>query len=280
MSMENNLDLYTATLDEIVFEKRNKSYGGYFLRVLYDKNITRAVIVTSSLFALFAFSIFIYYVMTDKPPEVYVPVKLEMDLSKEPPLPEEERKKLPPPPPKMEQPKIETVKFLPPVIKIDKEVQHEEQIKDIDSVLTTNVGTQDQEGDKNLNPQDFNEGSDEGVAGGTGEVEAQVYSYVGEMPKFKGGGDEKAIDYIKNRLIFPHDALARNVQGTVYVEFTISPTGEVINVHVVTGKGLDPSCDAEAVRIIKNMPKWEPGKNNGTPVLVKKILPIRFVIPK
>jgi protein TonB len=276
--MENNLDLYTATLDEIVFESRNKSYGGYFLRVWYDKNVTKAALITSALFILFASSILAYYKATEKPLEVYVPVKLEMDLSKEPPIPEEERKKLPPPPPKMEQPKIETVKFLPPVIKVDKEVVHEEQIIEKDSALNSNISTVTQEGDKDLKIQDFNDGSEEGVAGGTGEVEAQVYSYVGEMPKFKGGGDEEVVKYVQNRVIYPADAKARKVQGTVFVEFIITPTGEVTNVHIVTGKNLDPSCDAEAMRVIKNMPKWEPGKNNGVAVPVRKIARIKFTL--
>ncbi len=59
--MEKELDLYTATLDEIVFEDRNKSYGGYFLRVWYEKNVTKAVIFTCAAFVVIAASINFYY---------------------------------------------------------------------------------------------------------------------------------------------------------------------------------------------------------------------------
>jgi protein TonB len=126
--MEKDLDLYKATLDEIVFEDRNKSYGGYFLRVWYGKNVTKAAIFTCSTFIIIALGINFYYVITAKPVEVFVPMEIKMDMVDEP-LKEEEIAKLPPPPPKIQQPKIEEVKYLPPVIKPDKTVKKEEQMK-------------------------------------------------------------------------------------------------------------------------------------------------------
>lgn len=273
--MEKELDLYKATLDEIVFEDRNKSYGGYFLRVWYEKNVTKAVIITCASFALLAAGVNIYYNITAKPVEVYVPLEINMDISEEP-LKEEEMKKLPPPPPKVEQPKIEQVKFLPPIIKPDNSVKKEEQMKELDSLLNTNISNKNVEGEKvKMDIPDL--GSDEGEAGGTGEKEQEVFSYVGEMPRFKGGdGDVEADKYIKARIIYPEDAKAKKITGTVYVQYTITATGEVTNVQIVPGRGLSPSIDAEAIRVIKGMPKWEPGKNNGNPVAVKKVTRIKF----
>jgi protein TonB len=274
--MEKELDLYNATLDEIVFEDRNKSYGGYFLRVWYEKNVTKAVIITCAAFAVLAWGVNFYYNITSKPSEVYVPVDIKMDLSEEP-LKEEEIKKLPPPPPKVEQPKIETVKFVPPVIKPDNQVVKEEQMKEMDSLLTTNISTKDQEGEKGkIDP--FAE-EEEGKIGGTGEKEPEVFSFVGEMPKFKGDdSDKEVMKYVQGRLMYPNDAKNKKVEGTVFVQYTITATGEITNVHIVPGRGLDPSCDAEAIRVIKGMPKWEPGKNNGTPVAVKKVARIKFTL--
>jgi len=271
--MEKELDLYKATLDEIVFEDRNKSYGGYFLRVWYEKNVTKAVIITCLSFVLLAGGVNFYYIATAKPAEVYVPVEIKMDISEEP-IKEEEIKKMPPPP-KIEPPKIEQVKFLPPVIKPDNQVKKEEQMKDLDSLLKTNISTKDVEGEKKkMDIPDL--GDPDGEKDGQGDKEQQEFSYVGEMPKFKGGGDEEVIKYCQARVMYPEDAKAKKITGTVFVQYTITATGEVTKVEIVPGRGLSPSIDAEAIRVIKGMPKWEPGKNNGTAVPVKKVTRIKF----
>lgn len=275
--MKEELDLYSATLDEIVFEDRNKSYGGYSLRVWYRKNVTKAVIITCSAFFFLAWGIDYYVVATSKPTEVYVPMEVKMDVSEEP-LKEEEIKKLPPPPPKVEQPKIEQVKFALSVIKPDATVKKEEQMKELDSLLHTNISDKDVKGEKKKGEIPLDLGSDDGEKGGTGEKQEQEFTYVGEMPKFKGGEDAEVDKYIKARIIYPEDAKNKHIQGTVYVQYTVTATGDVTNVYIMQGKGLSPSIDAEAIRVIKGMPKWTPGKNNGTPVAVKKVARIKFTL--
>jgi|GEM_PF-2190052 TonB family C-terminal domain len=278
--MEKELDLYTATLDEIVFEDRNKAYGGYFLRVWYEKNVTKAVIFTCTAFVVIAASIRFYYNYTAEAEEVLVPVEIKMDLTEEP-LKEEEIKKLPPPPPKVEQPKIEEVKFLPPVIKPDKEVVKEEQLKELDSLLTTNISDKDVEGDK-IKKFDFDEGDEGGQIGGTGEEKTpEVVNFVSEQPRFKGTSTDAESDkafaaFVKSRTIYPEDAKRQKIQGTVYVQFIISEVGKVTNVEVVKGKELSPSCDAEAIRVIKSMPDFSPPRQNGEPRKLKKISKISF----
>ncbi|MBC7451703.1 MAG: TonB family protein [Cytophagales bacterium] len=271
--MGQELDIYTATLDEFVFENRNKNYGGYFLRVWYDRNIAKATLISCVLFIWTMLGVYAYYNMTSKPKAAFVPVIIEMKVSEEP-LKEDELKKLPPPP-QLEKPKIEMIKFVPPEIKPDKEVQVEEQLQEQDKIVESNPGDKDQDGEK-LQASDYDAGSTAGVAGGTGTDEVQIYSYVGEMPKFKGGGDEEVTKYIHNHLMT--DRIVKKVDATIWVEFVISPTGEVKDVKVIKGKGVNSSLDEEAVRVIKSMPKWEPGKNNGTPVSVKKHIPIKFKV--
>ena len=276
--MEKELDLERATFDEIVFEDRNKSYGAYFLRVLYEQNVSVSAIVTCVAFTILALGVNFYYNITSGPTEILVPVEISMEVSEEP-LKKEELEKLPPPPPKLEQPKIEEVKYLPPVIKPDKSVKKEEQMKELDSLLKTTISNQNVEGVKGKK-DDWDEDLEGGEIGGTGEKQAEVFNYVGEMPKFKGGGDEEVIKYVQGRLAYPADALAQKIEGIVFVQYTITSKGEVTDVHIVKGKGLSPSIDAEAIRIIKNLPKWEPGKNNGVPVNVKKLARIKFSLPK
>ncbi|WP_018344116.1 energy transducer TonB [Cytophaga aurantiaca] len=264
--MEKELDLYTATLDEIVFDDRNKSYGGYFLRVWYEKNVSKAVIFTCIAFVVVATSIHFYYKFTAKVEEAYVPVIIDMEPVTEE-LKAEEKEKLPPPPPK-EQPKIEEIKFMPPIIKPDKMVAKEEQINELDSLLNSKVSTQNVAGKKSDEYQDP-DNDPSGKIGGTGtEKTEEVFTFAQEMPRFKGTATDaesaKAREkYIMGKMFYPEDAKQRKVEGVVYVKYTITKEGKVTDVQVVPGRGLDPSCDAEAVRVIKSMPDFIPARQSG-----------------
>ena len=278
--MEKELDLYTATLDEIVFEDRNKAYGGYFLRVWYEKNVTKAVIFTCAAFVVVAAGINFYYNFTAKPVEVYVPIVIDMEPLDE--LKPEEKEKLPPPPPKVEQPKIEEMKFMPPIIKPDKLVAKEEQMKELDSLLTSNISTQNVDGEKTPK-YDFDE-PEEGEIGGTGQEKVdQIYTYAEQFPFFKGAStkvesDKALANFLRYRIIFPEDAKRRGIKGVVYVEYVVSKEGKVTDVQVVKGRGLDPSCDAEAIRVIKSMPDFSPALQNGEPRKVKLTQAVKFIL--
>ncbi|WP_299252544.1 energy transducer TonB [uncultured Cytophaga sp.] len=280
--MEKDLDLSKATLDEIVFEDRNKSYGGYFLRVWYDKNVTKAVIVTCTAFLILAACINFYYKISAKPEEVFVPVEIQMDMVEEP-LKAEEIEKLPPPPPKIQEVKVEEMKYLPPVIKPDKKVTKDEQLKELDSLLTSNPSDKDVDGKKGKKI-DFDEGQEGGKLGGDGIKKTEVISgYLAEMPKFKGTStkEESALEvekYIQRKMIYPEDAKQRKVTGVVYVSYVITETGKVTNVEVIKGRGIDPSCDAEAVRVIKSMPDFTPGNQNGETKKVRITQRIKFTL--
>lgn len=80
--------------------------------------------------------------------------------------------------------------------------------------------------------------------------------------------------YIQNNLKYPVKAQEAGVQGRVALRFIVSATGEIEDVGVM--RGISPECDAEAVRVIKAMPKWNPGKQNGKDVAVYFNLPIQF----
>jgi protein TonB len=108
----------------------------------------------------------------------------------------------------------------------------------------------------------------------------QVYTYVGEMPKFQGGGEEAFVKYIQENIVYPSDARQKGISGTSWVQYIIEKDGSVSNVKIVSGKALYPSLDAAAMTVVYNSPKWEPGKNNGVPVAVKKIARIKFILPQ
>jgi protein TonB len=103
--------------------------------------------------------------------------------------------------------------------------------------------------------------------------EAPVFFIVEEMPKFPGGQGELQ-KYIAKSIKYPEIAKENNIQGRVYVNFVVNDKGEVEKVKVV--RGVDPSLDKEAIRVIKSLPKWKPGKQRGKAVKVSMSLPINF----
>lgn len=106
-------------------------------------------------------------------------------------------------------------------------------------------------------------------------IEFEVFTIVEEMPTYKGG--EKALfEYLSKSIKYPSQAKEKGIQGIVYISFIINETGEVISVRPL--RGIGGGCDAEAVRVIKSMPKWIPGKLRGKPVNTGYTLPIRFTL--
>lgn len=96
---------------------------------------------------------------------------------------------------------------------------------------------------------------------------------VEQMPRFEGG-EEKMMQFIADTLHYPVVAQEAGIQGRVVVRFVVDKEGKVTDPTVI--RGIDPSCDKEAVRIVKLMPKWTPGKQNGQNVAVYYTLPIVF----
>jgi periplasmic protein TonB len=106
------------------------------------------------------------------------------------------------------------------------------------------------------------------------EVNPDVYTKVDEMPVF-AGGDAAILDYIAKNTVYPEDAKKNGIQGKVIVKMVVNKDGTVSNVEVL--QSADPLLDAEAVRVVGNLPKFEkPGILNGKAVAVNFVLPISF----
>lgn len=101
----------------------------------------------------------------------------------------------------------------------------------------------------------------------------KVY-YVTEIQPEYPGGVEKWIAYVNKSLKYPKDAASQKVEGTVYVQFVVSETGELTDFQVV--KGISTSCDKEALRLCKESINWKPGKQGGKAVKVRYVMPIKF----
>ena len=105
------------------------------------------------------------------------------------------------------------------------------------------------------------------------EKEEEIFVFVEEMPEFPGG--EKALlTFLSNSVKYPAIAQENGIQGKVYVSFIIDETGNVYNAQII--RGVDVSLDNEALRVVRLMPKWKPGKQGNNAVKVRYSVPINF----
>ncbi len=256
-----------VTLDErnnLVFEGRNQGYGAYELRTNYNRRVTFIV------GGMIVFSLLLMGVkkFADRPKEEVVEeaIKIEqIDLTPPPPVEEQP----PPPPPPPPPPMVEMVKFTPPVIKDD--AVEEEPQKLQEEVKETQVGTKDQEGDKDIiaPPTEVS---------GPGEPAApEIFTIVEENAEFPGGIAEMA-KFIQKNLQYPSMAREAGISGKCFLKFVVNEDGDISNVEVLKGVSGCPDCDREAIRVVKSMPKWKPAKMTGRSVKCYFNLPISFKI--
>ncbi|MEJ8758573.1 energy transducer TonB [Pontibacter sp. H259] len=267
--------LAKASLDDIVFAGRNKAYGAYLLRKLYNSHLTKAAIVATLLFALFI-SMPLISKMIGGEEEVIETDRVVTEVDLAPPPPLEENTPPPPPPPDLPPPPPPvraTVKYTPPVVKRDNEVAEEEEVPDVEKLEEIDAGTKTVEGSKDA-PVDL------GDIDGTSDVVAEVieekpYDYVEQMPAFPGG-EAELNKWVAKNTRYPTQAQRAGIEGLVVVSFVVGKDGSISEVKVL--KSLGSGTDEEAMRVVKAMPKWNPGKQNGRSVPVRYTYPFRFQI--
>jgi periplasmic protein TonB len=101
----------------------------------------------------------------------------------------------------------------------------------------------------------------------------EIFVFVEDSPDFPGGIDS-LFAFIHRVMIYPQEAQDSSIQGTVYVSFVVEKDGSLSDIKII--RGVCPSLNAEALRVMKMMPKWKPGKQRGKPVRVKFNMPIAF----
>jgi TonB family protein len=107
------------------------------------------------------------------------------------------------------------------------------------------------------------------------QQQEDVFTVVEVMPKFPGG-DEALMKYLQGAIVYPEAARKAGKQGIVYVSYVVEKDGEITNARIL--RGFDKECDAVALKVVENMPKWEPGLQRGKPVRVQFNMPIRFYL--
>lgn len=267
------------TIDDMVFENRNKEYGAYFLRKNYSKYLTKAAIygVGSMVLLLggsWALQKFAPDLLADE--TTVVDINLE-DLQQE----EEEEEDIPPPPPPPEEPpppppEINQIQFLPPEPKADEEVKIEEPPPTIEETKEAVISTKTVEGEKVTDvftPPPPPPPAVTKPAGLGKPKEEEIFTAVEQNPEFPGGQSEM-YKFINSQIKYPAAAQRANVSGRVFVKFVVEKDGSIGNVEVLKGIGF--GCDEEAIRVIKQMPKWNPGRQNGKNVRVYFTMPVFY----
>ncbi|MGF1583763.1 MAG: energy transducer TonB [Bacteroidales bacterium] len=107
-------------------------------------------------------------------------------------------------------------------------------------------------------------------------AEQDIFFIVEDMPDFQGKGQDGFRTYIAENLRYPQIAAENGIQGRVFVQFVVNADGKVSDATVV--RGVDPSLDREAIRVVMSSPPWTPGRQRGAPVRVAFTFPINFVL--
>jgi protein TonB len=264
---------------DILFDGRNKDYGAYDLRKQYDKRVRNAILGTVSLFLVF----FLTYIITNwvkanEGDKLNKPVIQEIKME-DVKLPDDPKTPPPPPPPPAPPPPVKpSVQFTPPVIKKDNEVPPDEEPPKHEDIKDKSISTKTVEGDPN--------GIDAGLledSKGTGVVEAppapakeEIFTFVEQPPTFPGGEDALA-KYLSKNIRYPRVAQENGISGTVFVQFVVDSEGNIKDVKTV-GAAKGGGLEEEAVRVVRTMPRWKAGKQNGRQVSVQFNLPIRFTL--
>jgi protein TonB len=156
------------------------------------------------------------------------------------------------------------LRFVPPEVVIDELVSGEGVMAadQLNQVISDGTATE-------VFPEDIT------AADPVAPVEPEPYVFVKEMPSFPGG-NEALMRYIMEHVVYPPDAAANGIQGTVLLRFVVSSTGDVSRVEVT--RSANPLLDEEALRVISALPRWKPGKQDGNPVPVWFSVPVIFVL--
>jgi periplasmic protein TonB len=261
-----------ATLDDIVFEHRNKDYGAYELRTSYSKTINRAFWIGTSVVMISISASAIYANLQPKiKEETGVIIDLKNFVQEEPEQPVE------PPKPKEPEPiqeKHEIVKYLPPVPVED--AKPEDIVPPNDKLADVVIGSIDQEGTKStsiIEAETPVEAPKPEAVITEIEKEEEPFITVEQAPTFAGGMSEM-YKFLGKNIKYPSPAQRANVEGRVFLSFIVEKDGSITD--VTTLKGIGFGCDEEAERVLKLMPKWVAGKQNGRAVRVKFTMPVIF----
>ena len=280
--MAKDVDLTSREWRDIVFEGKNKDFGAYKLRESSVSRHTKAIVwVLISVAIILILLILSVSGVFAKPEEEQIVTSTEQEIATfdaEEEIEEEEEEifQLPEEPEEIIAPEevANQQQVTDLLIVDDDKIEEDKQVKNQEDVLENEaaVGAVDiTEGTNDLNKIAIKE---EVIAAPKVEEEGPVsIAMVEQKPEFPGG-EAAMYKWLGDNINCPPAASEEGVQGRVVVEFVVGKDGSITNVRVVRPR--HPALDKEALRVVKAMPKWVPGRNNGQPVKVTYTLPVTF----
>ena len=260
------------TLDEIVFEHRNKEYGAYDLRHTYPKMLTKSFLIGTAVFLVVSLSPFIYMKIQqmNEKDKTEVDAKLVEILDEQPIIEQPKEEEPPPPPPPKEEEKQEVIQNVVPEPKRAPKI--ETPPPPITKQLETTTGLVAQEGVKtpSYTPPPPPPSTGKSTTAEVKPVTNEVYESVDQSAEYPGGlnGVRK---YIADNVDTSN--LEGEGQLTVKVKFIVERDGTVSDVKV-TQKSGNSDFDSETIRVVKRLKKWAPAKKNGENVRSYYSIPI------
>lgn len=281
--MAKEINLSSREWCDLVFEGKNKDFGAYVIRTESTKRHNKAVlwsIIGTIIFGLLAFGYVkaSQYIEERRIAEWGEQVDVIVDMSQEAEDPEPEQERLEQEKPEVLQDVLNSIKVTELQIVEDNEVNREDEILSQDEIEQTNRAF----GQTNVdNGQDdrtqFQTAVEEVVVEKKEEkpkeVKEEIHTLVEQMPQFPGG-DAALMKYLSSHINYPPMAAENNVQGKVILQFVVEKDGRVGEVKIA--RSVDKDLDKEAIRVVKSLPKFTPGRQNGYPVRVWYTLPVNF----
>ena len=269
------LDLVSNEWTDLVFEGRNQAYGAYKLRKGTTKrNIWSIIIVALASVLLFLGLQLQKMAQANKTVENTQAVELAKLQEKKKEAKVEKKEIIKTEPEKVVEQVKSSVKFTAPVIKKDEEVKEEDEIK-LEEVEKSDkaVGAFNVQGNDEVGGEVLKAKDDIKAPEPPKVEEEKVFDVVEQMPSFPGG-NTALMKFLNENIHYPVVAQENGVQGRVVVSFVVERDGHITDVQIA--RSVDPSLDKEAQRVVKSMPKWIPGKQNGSAVRVKFNVPVSF----
>lgn len=271
------IDLISNEWTDLVFEGRNQSYGAYKLRKGTAKRNVWALIIVGLAAALLYLGLQLQKMAeANKKVENTQAVELAKLNTEKKEAKVEKKEIIKQEPEKVVEKVKSSVKFTAPIIKKDREVKEEDEIK-LDEVQKSDkaVGAFTVEGNDEVGGAVLKAKEDIAAPEPPKHVveETKIFTVVEQMPMYPGG-DAALMGYLRDNIHYPTVAAENGVQGRVVVGFVVERDGSITDVNIL--RGVDPSLDREAMRVVKSMPRWNPGKQNGSAVRVKYQVPVSF----
>ncbi|MCI6618356.1 MAG: TonB family protein [Prevotella sp.] len=270
------IDLIQDEWVDLIFEGRNKNYGAYRLRKGTTKRNIISIISVIVLAVIAFAAMAIKNIVDENARKVAAQQVTELSTLNQPKKKAEvKQKKIEVEPEKVVERVKSSIKFTAPVIKKDNEVKPEDEIKTQDQLMENKaaIGSFDVKGNDDANGEVLKAKEVIAQPEPPKQEENKVFDVVEQMPSFPGG-NSALMEYLHNNVKYPVVAQENGVQGRVVVSFVVEKDGSITDVRVV--RSVDPSLDREASRVVSSMPKWIPGKQNGSAVRVKYNVPVSF----